>query len=61
MPAIGCKNCGGHFTPDEVMHSKRPMHPWPLTSVGQRVLEENAARGDDQWACPMCGQKTLRA
>jgi len=59
--AIGCKNCGAHFTTDEIMRRKPPMHPWPLTPVGQRILDENVARGDDQWACPECGRKTLRA
>jgi hypothetical protein len=58
---ISCKNCGGFFTRDEVMRMKAPPHPWRLTAVGERVLAENVASGDDKWPCPTCGQKTLRA
>lgn len=57
---IGCKNCGSHFTHDEMLRLKPPEHPWPLTSTGKRVRDENAADGRDQSACPTCGCRTLR-
>ena len=59
--AIGCKNCGGHFTQDELQNRKPPLYPWPLTPVGKRFLDENEAQGSEQPQCPACGQKTLRA
>ena len=58
--AIGCKNCGSHFTRDEIMRLKPPMHAWPLTEVGKRVLAENQSTGHDAWPCPTCGCRTLR-
>ena len=60
MGAIGCKNCGSYFTDDEMARLKPPMHPWPLTAVGQRIYDENRALGQDQVACPRCGCRTLR-
>jgi DNA-directed RNA polymerase subunit RPC12/RpoP len=57
---IGCKNCGSHFTHDEMMRLKPPMHAWPLTAVGKRVFEENRTDGRDQSPCPTCGCRTLR-
>ena len=59
MP-IGCKNCNSYFTREELLQRKAPIHPWPLTTVGARVAAENVASGDDQWACPTCGCRTLR-
>ena len=55
-----CKNCGGHFSGAEVLKRKPPVHPWPLTPVGERVLGENAAAGTPGAQCPNCGQRTLR-
>lgn len=61
MASIGCKNCGSYFTREEILKRKAPIHAWPLTPIGERVQLENQASGDDQWACPNCGRKTLRA
>jgi hypothetical protein len=55
---VGCKNCGGYFTSDELKHRKPPAHPWPLTPVGARSLANNAASGAN-FPCPACGQNTL--
>jgi hypothetical protein len=55
---VGCKNCGGYFTSDELHRRKPPVHPWPLTAVGARSLAENTARGANL-PCPGCGQNTL--
>lgn len=57
---IGCKNCGGYFSEDEIRVRPTPPHRWPLTRVGERVLLENEADGGDLRPCPTCGQKTLR-
>ena len=59
MP-IGCKNCGGYFTRQEVATRKPPAYPWKLTANGERVLAENRATGEDQYLCPSCGCGTLR-
>jgi hypothetical protein len=56
----GCKNCGSHFTDDELRVRKPPVHPWPLTAVGQRVMLENATNGGDARPCPQCGCRSLR-
>ena len=58
--AIGCKNCGAYFTRDEIARRKPPLHAWPLTAVGERILAENIATGDVQTPCPTCGCQTLR-
>ena len=58
--AISCKNCGSHFTEDEMLRSRPPLHPWALTPVGERVLRENEANGGDPRPCPQCGCHTLR-
>jgi DNA-directed RNA polymerase subunit RPC12/RpoP len=58
--AIGCKNCGSHFTHDEMMRLKPPAHAWPLTPTGQRILDENRSANKDQSQCPTCGCRTLR-
>jgi hypothetical protein len=55
---VGCKNCGGYFTSDEVQRRKPPVHPWPLTAVGAQILAANTERGDNS-PCPTCGQNTL--
>ena len=55
---VGCKNCGGYFTRDELARLKPPVHPWPLTARGEQSLAANAARGTDS-PCPSCGQNTL--
>jgi hypothetical protein len=55
---VGCKNCGGYFTSDEVQRRKPPLHPWRLTAVGARSLAANTARGANS-PCPTCGQNTL--
>lgn len=57
---IGCKNCGSHFSEHEMRMRPPPLHSWPLTRVGERVLLENEATGGDPRPCPTCGQKTLR-
>jgi hypothetical protein len=57
---IGCKNCGSHFTHDEMLRLKPPGHAWPLTAVGKRVRDENYSAGLDQSQCPTCGCRTLR-
>lgn len=57
---IGCKNCGSHFTHEEMLRLKPPSHAWPLTAAGQRIFDENRATGRDQSACPTCGCRTLR-
>lgn len=57
---IGCKNCGSHFTHDEMVRLKPPPHSWPLTPAGQRALDENRTAGRDQSPCPTCGCRTLR-
>lgn len=58
MP-IGCKNCGGYFTRDEMAKRKPPVYPWALTAHGERILAENIAAGEDR-LCPNCGCGTLR-
>lgn len=58
--AISCKNCGSYFTQDELAKRKPPVHSWPLTAVGARVLEENRETGEAQFLCPHCGCGTLR-
>lgn len=55
---VGCKNCGGYFTSDELQKRKPPVHPWPLTAVGALRLADNTARGENV-PCPGCGQNTL--
>jgi hypothetical protein len=55
---VGCKNCGGYFTPAELRLRKPPMYPWALTAAGARSLAQNTARGDNV-PCPTCGQNTL--
>ena len=55
---VGCKNCGGYFTSEELNKRKPPVHKWPLTVVGERILAQNVARGANV-ACPACGQNTL--
>lgn len=57
---IGCKNCGSHFTRDEMMRLKPPEYAWPLTPAGKRTHDENEARGFDRSRCPTCGCRTLR-
>jgi hypothetical protein len=54
----GCKNCGGYFTNDELLRRRPPVHKWPLTAVGARILAQNTARGANV-PCPACGQNTL--
>lgn len=58
---LGCRNCGGYFTGDELAKLKAPVHPWKLTSHGEIALAQNAASGQPQWTCPTCGHQTLRA
>ena len=58
--AIGCKNCGAYFTREEILRRKPPLHAWPLTVIGERILAENLATGDEQAPCPTCGCRTLR-
>ena len=55
---VGCKNCGGYFNSNELERRKPPVHRWPLTAVGARVLADNVANGKDV-PCPACGQNTL--
>jgi hypothetical protein len=55
---VGCKNCGGYFTSDELRRRTPPVHRWPLTAVGARILAQNTARGANV-PCPACGQNTL--
>ena len=57
---ISCKNCGSHFTENEMRVRPPPVHAWQLTPVGQRVLLENEQTGGDLRPCPVCGCKTLR-
>ena len=57
--ATRCMNCGGHFTRDEMANAKPPMHSWPLTVIGQRVMNENVV-AEDTRTCPTCGCRTLR-
>ncbi|HTL33561.1 MAG TPA: hypothetical protein VL326_10565 [Kofleriaceae bacterium] len=57
---IGCKNCGSHFTHDEMLRLKPPTYAWPLTTVGKRIEHENKSPGHDQSQCPTCGCRTLR-
>ena len=38
---------------------KPPLHPWPLTADGARVLADNEARGGENPPCTECGQRTL--
>jgi hypothetical protein len=54
----GCKNCGGYFTAAELERRKPPVHRWPLTAAGERMLAENTSRGSEV-PCPSCGQNTL--
>jgi hypothetical protein len=56
---LGCKNCGGYFTRQEVANRKPPMHPWQLTGTGARELASNQTSGIHGEICPMCGQQTL--
>lgn len=57
---VSCKNCGSHFTADEMRLRRPPLHPWKLTPAGQRVALENERAGGDPRPCPVCGCKTLR-
>ena len=56
---VSCKNCGSYFTLQELGRIKPPVHPWPLTPLGKRVLIENEAAGELS-RCPRCGCATLR-
>ncbi|MGE5186700.1 MAG: hypothetical protein ACM31C_31820 [Acidobacteriota bacterium] len=58
--AIACRNCGSHFTHDEMLRLKPPSHAWPLTAAGKRASDENRSAGLDQSPCPTCGCRTLR-
>jgi len=55
---VGCKNCGGYFTADELQRRKPPVHCWPLTPSGARTLAQNVAAAAN-FPCPVCGQNTL--
>ena len=55
---VGCKNCGGYFTSEELQKRKPPVHRWPLTPAGARILAQNDANGANV-PCPGCGQNTL--
>ena len=57
---IGCKNCGSHFTHEEMLRLKPPEHAWPLTAAGKRIHDENESAGLDRSPCPTCGCRTLR-
>ena len=57
---IGCRNCGSHFTRDEMMRLRPPEYSWPLTPVGKKTHDENEAQGYDRSQCPTCGCRTLR-
>jgi len=57
---IDCKNCGSHFTHDEMLRLKPPLHAWPLTATGKRIRDENQASGFDRTPCPTCGCRTRR-
>jgi hypothetical protein len=48
LAVIGCKNCGSHFTHDEMLRLRPPTHAWPLTATGRRIRDENLAAGRDQ-------------
>ncbi len=56
---VACKNCGTHFTEHEMATRRPPMHPWQLTPVGARVLQENETAGDRR-PCPQCGNFPVR-
>jgi hypothetical protein len=56
---IRCGNCKGYITQDELAMRKPPMHPWRLTADGERVAQENTARGGTNPQCPECGNRTL--
>jgi predicted Zn-ribbon and HTH transcriptional regulator len=57
---MGCKNCGSHFTHDEMVRLTPPEHSWPLTDTGKRIRDENKSANLDQSQCPTCGCRTLR-
>ena len=59
--AIGCRNCGAYFTPDEIARGKPPLHAWPLTRLGQQTQDANIANQTNQAPCPRCGRLTLWA
>lgn len=55
---VGCKNCGGYFTPAEIEKLRRPAHKWSLTPGGEQMLAQNTASGAHV-LCPKCGHNTL--
>jgi hypothetical protein len=58
--AISCRNCGGYFTLEELRQRKPPVHAWPLTETGAKMLAANEADGVEHKRCPNCGCMTLR-
>ncbi len=56
--AIRCANCRAYFTTDEIKRGRPLPHPWPLTPLGTKALQENQQRGNS-YACPGCGNHSL--
>lgn len=57
--AIQCANCRGYFSDSELSRAKPPLHPWPVTPLGAKRIEENTRTGGVHWPCPACGHRAL--
>lgn len=55
---LRCGNCKGYITQQELERRKPPVHPWRLTTDGERIARENEHL-DYNPQCPECGNRTF--